>query len=271
MNRVFRVLLLGLALISISALASTPSAIPAMESDPIYTRRQNSNNHVQVLLAPSIQEVYSNRQVKLAKKRTWWQHLHIHKGRIKAILTVSCAVCVTIELLEEMINDLAFFKPLVGLVGVHHGVLFLTMSHLIHHITEFAESLETLEEAQEQAKKKSFLTSVTEKMYSSEIAAAQAYDRAALVLFGKSTALNFNENLTMKIDLDALIKEFSSYPPSFAGVTGVTRIIDKPVYPEVGAKLSKFRGVYWSSSCKAWQVPLIALEDQDDTTPDEGI
>lgn len=261
MNISLRALLLWFALVAISVFASTTIA-----NGPTNTPRQNSNDHVQVLFAPSNKaEASSNKLVKVAKQKTWLQRLHINKGRIKAILTVTCVVCTAIDLLEEMINDLPFFKHLAGSVGVHHGVLFLTMSHLIHHITDFTENLETLEDAQMQAKKKSFLTLVTEKLYSSEVAAAQAYDRAALALYGKSASLNFNENLFRKIDMDVWIKEFTSYPPSFSGITGVTTSIDKPIeYPEVGAKLSKFRGVYWNSGGNAWQVPMVALEADDD-------
>jgi len=44
------------------------------------------------------------------------------------------------------------------------------------------------------------VTAVTQRLYASEVAAANAYDAAALAVFGKSAALNFNKNLLLEND-----------------------------------------------------------------------
>ena len=213
--------------------------------------------HVQQI-APSVVETKP-----VAKKKTWLQHIHFNRSRLKLVLTITCALCVAIELLEEMINDIPFLRHIVGQVGVHHGVLLLTVNHLVHHITDFTESIESLEDAQENAKKNSFVTSVAEKLFISDATAAHAYDKIALVRFGKSAAVNFNENLLKVIDLDNWILEFSTHSPKTLGVIGSTSAIKKPL-ATAPQKTSKFRGVIWNNDKSAWQVPLIAVDDPDD-------
>ena len=129
---------------------------------------------------------------KMKKPLSW---LNKNKDKIKLFLTLTCVFFVTIEMLEDIISDIPYFKIFGGKVWVNHGVLLISLSHIISHYSELSSSFEDMEHVKFQIKVQKYIHNLTEKLFSSEIAAANAYDQAALLKFGKSAPLNFNENL----------------------------------------------------------------------------
>ena len=140
---------------------------------------------------------------------------------LKYVLSVVTVVSVAVELFEELLQDFPLFRQLQGRLRVHHGVLFLTMSHVISHVEELVHHVADKEEAERSIERLARVDELLARDYASEEAAAAAYDEVCVKLLGRyGAAVNFPARLI-----------------------------------EPSAKSSsKFRGIYWSATTGAWKV-----------------
>lgn len=166
-------------------------------------------------------------------------------GRIKSQLRTSlswlAAICVLFELFEEIVADVPLIQHLVGKmkVRVHHGVLLLTLQHLIHATDDALAKAEEKKKEMETAEKNAAIKQWLKTVYKTEQEAALAYDQAALLLFGYSSHLNFPPAAVIPLSHLIQVSQPSSLP--------------KP------ARSSRYRGVIWNERMRAWQVSPIAL------------
>jgi hypothetical protein len=63
-------------------------------------------------------------------------------GKFKAFLTIISGFTIVLELFEEAFEEIPFFKKYHKHVKLSHGVLILTISHMLHMIFELMEELE---------------------------------------------------------------------------------------------------------------------------------
>ena len=71
-------------------------------------------------------------------------------GRIKAFLSILCGLSIAIELGEEMFENIPVLKHFHRHVHLAHGVLLLTLSHLLHSLFELIDEIEKHSEIKEQ-------------------------------------------------------------------------------------------------------------------------
>lgn len=121
------------------------------------------------------------------------------KLSFKLLLTTTCVCCVLVDLLEELLNEIPYLKKFVGNVGVHHGVMLLTITHVWSHVTDFSEKLEDMDTENKEIEKKNNVENFVQKLYKTEDAAAHAYDLVTLYTVGKSGSLNFPGNLLLDV------------------------------------------------------------------------
>lgn len=71
-------------------------------------------------------------------------------GRIKAFLSILCGLSIAIELGEELFENIPILKHFHHHVHLAHGVLLLTLSHLLHTLFELIDEIEKHSEIKEQ-------------------------------------------------------------------------------------------------------------------------
>ena len=140
------------------------------------------------------------------------------KGRVRAALTALCGLCVSLELAEDLIQDIPGLDRLVGKFKVQYAVLLLTLIHLINNLAELMDTFDSQEDIVQKDKVRALIAESMNKYFKSEEEAARAYDYAAVEIFGKGAALNF------------------LYSPQVDGV------------------VSKYKGVVWDKTQRAWRV-----------------
>ena len=106
-------------------------------------------------------------------------------------MTVFGAGCVLFEMFEETLKELSHLKFFHGKLKVHHGVLLLTSVHVIHALDELLDHYQEIAESREEEAHLAHIHSILAKQYSSEEAAARAYDKAACLRYGRGVPLNF--------------------------------------------------------------------------------
>jgi hypothetical protein len=55
------------------------------------------------------------------------------RRKLKDTLSKLCFMFILIDLFEEVVETIPFFRKLAGRVGVHHSMLLLTVSHMLHY------------------------------------------------------------------------------------------------------------------------------------------
>ena len=71
-------------------------------------------------------------------------------GKIKAFLSILCGLSIAIELGEELFEHIPVLKNFHHHVHLAHGVLLLTISHLLHTLFELLDEIEKHSEIKEQ-------------------------------------------------------------------------------------------------------------------------
>jgi hypothetical protein len=143
-------------------------------------------------------------------------------GRLRTLLSSLSFFCVFVELYEELLSDVPGFANLTGKIGMQHGMFFLSMSHLLHHIHDFVGNLGDREDSESEGERlKIIAKQLAATVHSSEEAAARAFDSAARLMFGPGAPQNFN---------------------------------NKEPSPDETIKISKYRGVVWDASKNGWKV-----------------
>lgn len=138
-------------------------------------------------------------------------------GKVRASLSVLCGFCILIDFFEELIEDTPYLKHLRRNLKLGHGMLLLTLSHMLHTIFELMEQLENHHEIHEERHKFKEALAFFQGSYELEDDAARAYDNAALAVFGATAVTNFSD-------------------------LGVT------------TRRSKYRGVTWNQAESCWKV-----------------
>jgi hypothetical protein len=159
-------------------------------------------------------------------------HKSMVRGRVRAALTAMCGLCVSLELAEDLIQDIPILDKLAGRFKIQYAVLFLTLIHLLNNLAELLDNLENQEEFVHRERIKAIILESKNQRFSSEEEAARAYDRAAMEIYGRGAALNFHY----------------------------------PIISDDGVA-SRYRGVRWSNESKSWTVDPGSLGYEDYEIP----
>lgn len=181
---------------------------------------------------------------KLAKKhqKSLIGHvLHeVTHGKIRALLVGVSTLVICLELFEEVAREIPMLERLVGhrLASLHHGVFLLSVSHLMTTAAELVEQIEEGSAIKKELAAEDHIHTLAHECFSSEKAAALAYDKAAIEKFGRGASTNFNHAI-YKHELFAA----NGRPPE---------------------KTSKYRGVVWCNNRRKWIVPSVAFGLSDE-------
>lgn len=164
----------------------------------------------------------------------------ITHGRIRALLVGVSTLVICLELFEEAARDIPVLERLVGhrLAKLHHGVLLLSISHLMTTAAELVEQIEEGSAIKKGLAAEEHIHELAHETFSSEKAAALAYDKAAVQKFGRGAQTNFNH----AIFKHELFQANGRLPE----------------------KTSKYRGVVWCNVRKQWYVPSSGFGLADD-------
>jgi len=141
-------------------------------------------------------------------RRNYLGHIfhELSHGHLKAAIVGTSTLLVFLELFEEVAREVPLLNRLVGhkLASVHHGVFLLTLSHLVTTISEVVKSIEESKEIRHTLAAEKYVHQIAHESFVTEKAAAAAYDRAAIAVYGRGASTNFHHAVFKNhIPLDA--------------------------------------------------------------------
>jgi len=129
-------------------------------------------------------------------RRSFLGHVfhELSHGHLKAAIVGVSTLLVFLELFEEVAREVPLLNKFVGhkLVSVHHGVFVLTLSHFVSTISEVVKSIEESKEIRHTLAAEKYVHQIAHETFASEKAAAAAYDRAAVAVYGRGASTNFH-------------------------------------------------------------------------------
>jgi hypothetical protein len=153
-------------------------------------------------------------------------HSWMKSTKFKLMITSFGAICIILELFETLLEKLPIFSHFAKkFLHVRLGVLLLCVSQVVHLVEELLENLLEREEAMIENELEEELKTLLKQKFSSEIEAAKAYDKVAMILFGHHVQLNFH------------------YPRTDPDENG-----------EIPRKFSKYRGIRYNNRLNTWHV-----------------
>ena len=119
--------------------------------------------------------------------------------RLKDTLSKLCFMFILIDLFEEVVETIPFFRKLAGRVGVHHSMLLLTVSQMLHYSEDLFKGLEEQKNHRDKIEKENYIKRVLDQKYVSAEEAAIAHDKAICAIYKTeyplAAALNYPERI----------------------------------------------------------------------------
>jgi len=132
----------------------------------------------------------------------------IIRRSLKDALSKLCFMFVLIDLFEEVVETIPFLRKLAGRVGVHHSMLLLTMSHMLHYSEDVLKGLEEQQNHRDKIEKENYIKIVLNQKFRSAEEAAVAHDKAIVAVYKKefplAAALNYPERIPEYLSVDGI-------------------------------------------------------------------
>ena len=158
------------------------------------------------------------------------------RRKLKDTLSKLCFMFILIDLFEEVVETIPFLRKLSGRVGVHHSMLLLTVSHMLHHSEDVLKGFEEQQNHHEKIEREKYIKQVLDQQYRSAEEAAIAHDKAIVAVykteFPLAAALNYPDRI-----------------PEYLSVSGIKSV-----------KYSiKHKGIYKDQRDNCWRVCELSI------------
>lgn len=121
--------------------------------------------------------------------------VHLIRRKLKDTLSRLCFLFNLIDLFEDVVETIPLLRKLSGRVGVHHSVLLLTASHMLHHSEDVLKGFDEQQSYHDKIEREKYIKKVLATKYKSAEDAAVAHDKAIVAVhkteFPLAAALNY--------------------------------------------------------------------------------